>query len=201
MKEHRKLTRDFYTRPVLVVARNCIGKLLVHRTPEGEAAGRIVETEAYRGTRDLAAHSSRGLTKRTAAMFGPPGHAYIYRLYGTCWAMNLVVAEEGRPHAVLIRAIEPVRGVDLMAIRRRKSATSRDLTNGPGKLTEALAITGLDYARDLSGDVLFLEEGEKNRLPIGRSARINVAYAGIWAALPWRFYERNNPYVSVKPRD
>ena len=115
--------------------------------------------------------------------------------------MNLVVAEEGRPHAVLIRAIEPVRGVDLMAIRRRKSATSRELTNGPGKLTEALAITGLDYARDLSGDELFLEEGEKNRLQIGRSARINVAYAGIWAALPWRFYERNNPYVSVKPRD
>jgi DNA-3-methyladenine glycosylase len=201
MLERRKLLRDFYARPVLVVARNCIGKLLVHRTPDGETAGRIVETEAYRGPRDLAAHSSRGLTKRTAAMFGPPGHAYVYRLYGTCWAMNVVVAREGDPHAVLIRAIEPVRGIDLMAARRRKLASSRDLTNGPGKLTEALAITGLDYARDLCGDDLFLEEGEKKPLPISRSARINVEYSGAWADLLWRFYERNNPYVSVKPRD
>ena len=201
MIERPKLSRDFYTRSVLVVARNCIGKLLVHRTPEGETAGRIVETEAYRGPRDLAAHSSRGLTKRTAAMFGPPGHAYVYRLYGTCWAMNLVVAAVGDPHAVLIRAIEPVRGVELMATRRRKLATSRDLTNGPGKLTEALAITGADYARDLCGDVLFLEEDERRGVKIGRSARINVDYAGVWAGRPWRFYERNNRYVSVKPRD
>src|SRR5882672_7090551 len=124
-----RLTRDFYARPVLVVARECIGKVLVHRTAEGETAGRIVEAEAYRGPRDLAAHSSRGLTKRTAAMFGPPGHAYVYRLYGTCWAMNLVVAREGDPHAVLIRALEPVRGIDLMAGRRRRPITSRDLTN------------------------------------------------------------------------
>ncbi len=201
MEEGRKLSRDFYTRPVLVVARNCIGKLLVHRTPEGEAAGRIVETEAYRGPRDLAAHSSRGLTERTKAMFGPPGHAYVYRLYGICWAMNLVVANEGHPHAVLIRALEPVRGIDLMAVRRRKPALSRELTNGPGKLTEALAITGADYARDLCADELFLEDGDRKRLQLGRSARINVSYAGEWAALPWRFYERGNPYVSVKPRD
>jgi DNA-3-methyladenine glycosylase len=201
MIERPKLSRDFYTRSVLVVARNCIGKLLVHRTPEGETAGRIVETEAYRGPRDRAAHSSRGLTKRTAAMFGPPGHAYVYRLYGTCWAMNLVVAAVGDPHAVLIRAIEPVRGVELMASRRRRAANARELTNGPGKLTEALAITGADYARDLCGDVLFLEEDERRAAKIGRSARINVDYAGVWAGRPWRFYERNNRYVSVKPRD
>jgi DNA-3-methyladenine glycosylase len=201
MIERPKLSRDFYTRSVLVVARNCIGKLLVHRTPEGETAGRIVETEAYRGPRDLAAHSSRGLTKRTAAMFGPPGHAYVYRLYGTCWAMNLVVAAVGDPHAVLIRAIEPVRGLELMASRRRRAANARELTNGPGKLTEALAITGADYARDLCGDVLFLEEDERRAAKIGRSARINVDYAGVWAGRPWRFYERNNRYVSVKPRD
>jgi DNA-3-methyladenine glycosylase len=201
MIERPKLSRDFYTRSVLVVARNCIGKLLVHRTPEGETAGRIVETEAYRGPRDLAAHSSRGLTKRTAAMFGPPGHAYVYRLYGTCWAMNLVVAAVGDPHAVLIRAIEPVRGVELMASRRRRAANARELTNGPGKLTEALAITGADYARDLCGDVLFLEEDDRRAAKIGRSARINVDYAGVWAGRPWRFYERNNRYVSVKPRD
>ncbi len=201
MSDPLKLSRDFYARSVLIVARQCIGKILVHRTAEGEAAGRIVETEAYRGPRDLAAHSARGLTRRTAAMFGPPGHAYIYRLYGTCWAMNLVAANVGEPHAVLIRAIEPLRGIDLMAARRRKPATARDLTNGPGKLTEALAITGADYARDLCDDELFLTEDDRRTVKIGRSARINVEYAGLWAVRPWRFYERENPYVSVKPRD
>src|SRR5579863_1495001 len=119
-----KLPREFYSRPVLLVARDCIGKILVHRTPEGETAGRIVEAEAYRGPLDLAAHSRRGLhTKRTTAMFGPPGHAYVYLLYGLSWAMNIVVASEGRPHAVLIRALEPVRGLELMTRRRNKPAT------------------------------------------------------------------------------
>ena len=197
-----KLPREFYARPVLVVARESIGKLLVHRTSEGVAAGRIVEAEAYRGPLDLAAHSSRGLTKRTAAMFGPPGYAYVYFLYGTCWAMNIVAASKGEPHAVLIRALEPVIGLALMARRRRKPPDSRDLTNGPGKLTQALAITGADYGRDLCGDELFLQEAQ-NRRPfrIGRSPRINVHYAGAWAARPWRFYERGNRYVSVRPRD
>lgn len=201
MSNPLKLPRDFYARSVLIVARQCIGKIIVHRTTEGETAGRIVETEAYRGPRDLAAHSARGLTKRTAAMFGPPGHAYVYLLYGTCWAMNLVVANAGEPHAVLIRAIEPIRGIDLMAARRRKPVTSRDLTNGPGKLTEALAITGADYARDLCDDVLFLAQNDDRRaVKIGRSARINVDYAGVWAGRLWRFYERGNRYVSVTPR-
>jgi DNA-3-methyladenine glycosylase len=199
--DQAKLSRDFYARSVLIVARQCIGKILVHRTAEGETAGRIVEAEAYRGPLDLAAHSARGLTRRTAAMYGPPGHAYVYRLYGTCWAMNIVVAEAGEPHAVLIRALEPLRGIDLMAARRRRPATSRDLTNGPGKLTEALAITGADYARDLCADVLYLTDGDRRAAKIGRSARINVAYAGQWAARRWRFYECENPYVSVKPRD
>ncbi len=196
----RRLPREFYARPVLIVARDCIGKILVHRTAAGEAAGRIVECEAYRGPLDLAAHSSRGLTRRTAAMFGPPGHAYIYLLYGISWAINLVVAAEGEPHAVLLRALEPVRGIELMVERRGRPATSRDLTNGPGKLTQALAITGHDYGRDLLGDKLFLEDASPVRR-IGRSPRINVDYAGDWAKRPWRFYERGNRYVSVAPRD
>jgi DNA-3-methyladenine glycosylase len=201
-ENRRKLPREFYAQPVLTVARQCIGKILVHRTPEGEAAGRIVEAEAYRGPQDLAAHSARGLTKRTTAMFGPPGHAYVFLLYGASWAMNLVVASEGKPHAVLIRALEPVRGIELMARRRKKPVTSRELTNGPGKLTSALSITSADYGRDLCGDELFLEESdaEISRGRIGRSPRINVDYAGEWAALPWRFYERGNRYVSVPPR-
>lgn len=183
------------------MARECIGKVIVHRTAEGEAAGRIVEAEAYRGPLDLAAHSARGLTKRTAAMFGPPGRAYLFRLYGRSWAMNLVVAQEGEPHAVLIRAIEPMRGLELMARRRGKPATSRELTNGPGKLTQALAITGADYGRDLCSRRLFLQECARAPNGIGRSARINVDYAGDWAAKRWRFYERGNRYVSVPPRD
>lgn len=200
-RQHVKLPRDFYARPVLIVARECIGKLLVHRTAHGEAAGRIVEAEAYRGPLDLAAHSARGLTRRTAAMFGPPGHAYVYLLYGLSWAMNLVAASEGEPHAVLIRALEPVHGVELMARRRNRPPDSRDLTNGPGKLTQALAITGDDYGRDLCGERLFLAESPGPTGPIGRSARINVAYAGDWALKRWRFYIRGNRYVSVRPRD
>jgi DNA-3-methyladenine glycosylase len=200
-RERARLPRSFYSRPVLAVARDCIGKLLVHRTAAGEAAGRIVEAEAYRGPLDLASHSSRGLTRRTAAMFGPPGHAYVYRLYGTCWAMNLVVAAEGEPHAVLIRALEPVRGIELMARRRRRPPASREMTNGPGKLAEALAITGADYGRDLCGGVLFLEQDDRPRGRVGSSARINVDYAGHWAAKRWRFYERGNRYVSVRPRE
>lgn len=196
-----KLERDFYARPVLEVARACIGKVLVHRSPEGEVAGRIVEAEAYRGPTDRAAHSWRGLTKRTAAMFGPPGHAYVYLLYGVSWAMNLVVAAEGEPHAVLIRALEPLRGIELMASRRGRAPAARELTNGPGKLTHAMAITGADYGCDLCGDRLFLEEADRPRGRIGRSPRINVDYAGTWAAKPWRFYERGNRYVSVRPRD
>lgn len=183
-----------------MVARDCIGKLLVRRDDQGESAGRIVEAEAYRGPRDLAAHSARGLTKRTAAMFGPPGHVYVYLLYGSSWAVNLVAAAVGEPHAVLIRALEPVRGLELMARRRNRPAGSRELTNGPGKLTQALGITGGDYGRDLCGEVLFLEECDRAASAIGRSPRINVDYAGVWAARRWRFYERGNRWVSVPPR-
>jgi DNA-3-methyladenine glycosylase len=134
-------------------------------------------------------------------MFGPPGYAYIYLLYGISWALNLVAAAEGQPHAVLIRSLEPIRGLHLMARRRGKPAPSRALTNGPGKLTQALAISGALYGADLCGDELFLEESDRPVMAIGRSPRINVQYAGIWASKRWRFYERGNPFVSVRPRD
>jgi DNA-3-methyladenine glycosylase len=194
----RKLPRAFYARPVLIVARACIGKILVHRTADGVAAGRIVECEAYRGPTDRAAHSSRGRTKRTEAMFGPPGHAYVYLLYGLSWAFNIVVAKEGEPHAVLVRALEPMVGIDLMARRRGVAKTSRLLTNGPGKLCQALAITGANYGRDLLSDDFCLLDGPRG--PVARSPRINVDYAGVWATRPWRFVERGNRYISVPPR-
>ena len=200
-----RLKLDFYRRPVLVVARDCIGKVLVHRTPEGEAAGRIVEAEAYRGPHDLAAHSARGRrTQRTEVMFGPPGRAYVYQLYGTSWAMNLVVGEEGEPHAVLIRAVEPVRGIELIAQRRDKPMGSRELSNGPGKLTSALGITGAQYGFDLCGELLFLETWEKPAGRICRSPRINMnieTVGQLAARRRWRFYEGGNRYVSVSPRN
>ena len=134
-------------------------------------------------------------------MYGPPGHAYVYLLYGVSWAMNIVTTADGLPHAVLIRAIEPVSGIDLMAQRRHKPPDSRELTNGPGKLTNALAITGADYGRDLCAGELYLERSELPVGRVGRSTRINVDHAGHWASKRWRFYERGNRYVSVKPRD
>jgi DNA-3-methyladenine glycosylase len=194
------LARSFYAREVLAVARDMVGQLIVHRHEEGVVAARIVETEAYRGPDDLAAHSAGGRrTKRTEAMWGPPGHAYMFLLYGMHWAFNAVVAAEGEPHAVLVRAVEPVVGIDVMAVRRNMERGRRELSNGPGKLCAALGLDRGAYGADLCGDRLFLAAGEAGQ--IGRSARINIAYAGAWVNKPWRFYERGNRYVSVKPRD
>ena len=181
------------------MAEECIGKVLVHVTKEGVTAGRIVESEAYAGPEDLAAHSARGRrTTRTEAMFGPPGHAYMFLLYGMHWAFNAVVGPAGQPHAVLIRAIEPTLGQALMAARRGVPARSRELTNGPGKLCAALGLDRAAYGLDLCGEELFLTEGPHGA--IGTSPRINVDYAGEWAKKPWRFFERDNRYVSVAPR-
>jgi DNA-3-methyladenine glycosylase len=187
---------------VLAVARACVGQILVTRRPDGVAAGRIVEAEAYRGPDDLAAHSAGGRrTHRTEVMFGRAGHAYVFLIYGMHWAFNVVVAEEGQPHAVLIRAIEPALNAELMARRRGIGPLRREVCNGPGKLCAALDLTGDDYGKDLcspEGDV-FLAAG-RGRPRIGVSERINVDYAGDWARRPWRFYEKGNPYVSVAPR-
>jgi DNA-3-methyladenine glycosylase len=195
-----RLPRGFYERPVLVVARDCIGKVLVHETPEGVVAGRIVETEAYRGPEDLAAHSARGrITKRTQVMFGPPAHAYMFLLYGMHWAFNIVAGPEGHPHAVLVRALEPLVGAEIMAARRGVSGKSVTLCNGPGKLCAALGLDGSAYGLDLCTGPLYLAPGQRGA--VGRSPRINVDYAGSWAKKPWRFHERGNRYVSVPPRD
>ena len=203
MRELAPLPRDFYARPVLEVARDAIGKIVVHASDEGVAAGRIVEAEAYRGPEDLAAHSARGRrTRRTEVMWGPPGHAYVFLLYGMHWAFNLVTTAEGAPHAVLVRAVEPLPPLELICRRRGMAAYRRELTNGPGKVCAALGLDGRHYGLDLCGPTLFLAEGVGTRKPrIGRSPRINVDYAGAWAKRPWRFYERGNRFVSVRPRD
>ena len=194
------LPRAFYERPVLDVARDCVGMVLARQTPEGLASGRIVEAEAYRGPEDLAAHSAGGRrTRRTEVMYGRAGHAYVYLLYGMHWAFNIVAGKEGEPHAVLVRALEPVAGIELMARRRGLDPARRELTNGPGKVCAALALTGAEYGIDLCAhSELYLMWGHAGAL--GRSPRINVDYAGAWAKRPWRFYERGNRYVSVSPR-
>ena len=198
--ELEPLPRAFYARPVLDVARACIGAIVVHQTAEGLASGRIVEAEAYRGPEDLAAHSARGRrTRRTEAMWGPPGHAYMFLLYGMHWAFNLVTGAEGEPHAVLVRALEPLPPRELMARRRGMAPTRRELSNGPGKVCAAMGLGGDHYGADLCSPPLFLAAGPRG--PIARSPRINVDYAGAWAERPWRFYERGNRYVSVRPRD
>ena len=193
------LPRAFYDREVLDIAPELIGKILVHRSAEGTTAGRIIECEAYRGPEDLAAHSVGGRrTRRTEAMFGPPGKTYMFLLYGVNWAFNVVVAAEGSPHAILIRAIEPIHGLDLMSKRRGVEAHRTILTNGPGKLTSAMGLHASHYNEDLCSSRLFIAHGESKE--VGVSPRINVDYAGEHAALPWRFYERGNRYVSVSPK-
>jgi DNA-3-methyladenine glycosylase len=190
----------FYERPVLRVARDLIGAVLVHRSADGVAAGRIVETEAYRGPADRAAHSAGGRrTERTEAMWGPPGRAYMFMLYGVHWAFNVVVGGEGQPHAVLVRAVEPLPPLELMGRRRGMPATRRELTNGPGKVCAALGLDRGHYGVELSSRTLYIAPGLRG--PVGRGPRINVDYAGAWARKPWRFYERGNRYVSVAPRD
>ncbi|HUN72804.1 MAG TPA: DNA-3-methyladenine glycosylase [Steroidobacteraceae bacterium] len=191
MPPARKITRPFYARDTLTVARELIGMHLVHAEGGSIRAGRIVETEAYRGPQDLAAHSARGRTARTEVMFGPAGHAYVYFIYGFWHCLNIVTEAEGVPHAVLLRALEPVTGI-------------ADKTWGPGLLCRAMHIDKKLNGADLCGDSLWLERppASDRRPPrVARSARIGVDYAGEWARRPWRFYDRDSRYVStVSPR-
>jgi DNA-3-methyladenine glycosylase len=195
----RALPRAFYARPVLTVARDLIGKVLVHRSGEGTVAGRVVEAEAYRGPLDRAAHSYGGRrTARTEAMFGPPGYAYIFLVYGLHYQFNVVVADVELPHAVLIRGIEPTYGLESMAARRRLGVHDRRLCNGPGKLCQAFGLGREHYGHDLCSRQLYLTDGPRGK--VGRSQRIGVDYAGPWAARAWRYFELGNPHVSVVPR-
>lgn len=181
----RKLPATFFDRGTLSVARALIGVHLVHRDRGRLRAGRIVETEAYLGPRDLAAHSSRGRTARTEVMFGPAGHAYVYLIYGMWHCLNVVTARIGTPQAVLLRALEPVAGV-----------TGR--TSGPGLLCRALRVDRRFNGVSLWGDVLWLSPPMADAAPvrIGRSPRIGVDYAGVWAQRPWRFFDRASDCLS-----
>lgn len=183
-----KLPRAFFARSTLAVARELIGMHLVHDDGDRVRAGRIVETEAYLGPRDLAAHSARGRTARTEVMFGPPGHAYVYFVYGFWNCLNVVTAAPGVPHAVLLRALEPLAGIS-------------ERTWGPGLLCRAMHIDRRLNGVDLAGNVLWLERARVRAPPVrvARSPRIGVDYAGEWAQRPWRFFDRASAYVSTAP--
>ncbi|HWP02384.1 MAG TPA: DNA-3-methyladenine glycosylase [Gemmatimonadaceae bacterium] len=183
----------FYDRDTEIVARELLGATLLCRTPEGVAAGRIVETEAYLGPHDPACHAARGITPRNRALHGPPGTAYVYFIYGMHWCVNAVTREEGHGSAVLIRAIEPLEGVELMQ-RRRARADLRELTNGPGKVCQALGIDGRFNGMPLyQGPLLILEGTRPARSRIAVAPRIGIRHAADW---PLRFFELGNPYVS-----
>lgn len=188
MAPSRRLPRNFYLQGTLTVARELLGMHLVHRTGGALRVGRIVETEAYQGPGDRAAHSSRGRTARTEVMFGPAGHAYVYFIYGFWHCLNVVTAAEGVPHAVLLRALEPVRAVTGRAC-------------GPGLLCRAMDIDRSLNGVDLCSGPLWIERPSRPRpVRIGHSPRIGVDYAGPWARRPWRFFDRDSPHVSRKPR-
>lgn len=191
------LPADFYDRGTEEVARHLLGAVLVHDAPDGTAAGRIVETEAYLGEHDAACHAAAGRTRRTAPLYGPPGHAYIYFIYGVHWCFNAVTRAEGLPSAVLVRALEPVAGESLMRARRPGASRVVDLTNGPGKLCAALGITGALDCAPLDRGPLRVHAGE----PVADSdvdvtPRIGIRRAADW---PLRWLMRGNPYVSRTP--
>ena len=190
------LSREFFDRPVLRVAPDLLGRLLVRRYRGRRLAGRIVEVEAYGGLQDAASHARCGPTPRNRVMFGPPGHSYVYQIYGLHCCLNLVCEPQGQAAAVLIRALEPVEGEDVMAALR-PGRSRREWTSGPGRLCRALALDRRHDGLELPSPGLWLEAGEPlPRKRQARSPRIGVAYAGEAARWLHRFYERGNPFVS-----
>ena len=190
-----KLSRNFYLRSGIEVAKDLIGKKLVHNSAEGSTAGIIVEVEAYIGKIDAAAHAYKGKTKRIEIIFGDGGFAYIYLIYGKNICMNVVANAKEIPDAILIRALQPVEGIKLMQERRQKN-NLRELCNGPGKLTQAMAITKNHYGTNLCGNEIFIENVEDFQPEIIATPRINIDYAGDAANFLWRFIQKGCSYIS-----
>ncbi|MBX6332272.1 MAG: DNA-3-methyladenine glycosylase [Gemmatimonadaceae bacterium] len=192
------LPRRFYARDTERVARELLGAVLCCRTPDGWAAGRIVETEAYLGEHDPACHAAVGPTERNRWLYGPPGIAYVYFIYGVHWCFNAVTRDTGWPAAVLVRAIEPIEGLDLMRERRGHPARERDLTNGPGKLCAALGITGAMSGWRLYDSPLTIHRGiDIPDADVITTPRIGITRAAEW---PLRWLVKDSPYVSRTPR-
>ncbi len=191
------LPRSFYNRDTVQVAKDLLGAYLVRELEGRLLVGRIVETEAYVGPDDRASHASVGRTSRNAAMFGPPGYAYVYVIYGVHHCLNVVTEREGFPAAVLIRALEPIEGIEVMR-KLRGGRPDRELTNGPGKLCQALAIDLRFYGHDLCAgrEVWIASDGLRPGEDVVQAPRVGVRGDERALTVPWRFAIKGNPYVS-----
>ena len=190
----RVLPRAFYERETEIVAREMLGTVLECETSAGIASGIIVETEAYLGEHDLACHAAAGRTARTEPLYGPPGTSYVYFIYGMYWCFNAVTRAEGLPSAVLVRAVEPLAGIDLMRKRRSRVRNEVDLTSGPGKLCTALGIDGSMSAKTLQRKPLVIREGQSvpdDKVEV--TTRIGITKSADW---PLRWIVKGNRYVS-----
>lgn len=200
------LNREFYNRDSLTVAKELLGKTLVHETGGVTIKAKIVETEAYMGVTDRAAHSYGGRrTPRVEVMYGDPGHSYVYLIYGMYHCLNTVTNAPGTPEAVLIRAAEPTEGFEYMAAARYgkpyaslNEKQKRGLTNGPGKLCDAFAISRTQNGLDLCSSRLYIADTGQHDFKITRARRVGIDYAGEAKEYLWRFYMENNGYVSVQ---
>lgn len=196
----RKLPRNFYLKDALFLSKEILGKHLVHNSPSGKTIGKIVETEAYLGEDDPASHTyGRGVTERTKVHYKEGGYAYVYQIYGMYFCFNIVCGKRGEPYCVLIRALEPVEGIEIMEKRRKMYSLDnlRELTNGPGKLCQAMGITKALYGENLCGNILYLLEGEKIKPSlIASTPRIGIDYTGEAKHYPWRFFIKGNGFVS-----
>jgi DNA-3-methyladenine glycosylase len=188
----------FYDRPTEVVARELLGSVLQCTTADGVTRARIVETEAYTGPDDPACHAAAGLTQRTTHLFGPPGFAYVYFIYGMYWCFNAVTRERGHGAAVLVRAVRPLDGLELMRSRRAHVRSDRELTNGPGKLCLAMGITGAMTGTSLRDGPVIIRAGDAiPEKDVIVTPRIGITKAADW---PMRFFVRDDPWVSPTPK-
>ena len=194
-----RLKQEFYQKDAVQAARDLLGKIIVRKYDGKIIKVKIVETEAYCGAEDKASHAHNNKkTKRTAPMFKKGGHAYIYLIYGMYYCLNVVTAAENNPHAVLIRGVEPLKGLKYIKENRQiKSSRSKDLTNGPGKLSQALKIDkSFDGCNLVENNSLYLTDGGTEDFEIESSPRVNIDYAEEYKDKKWRFLIKNNKYVS-----
>lgn len=202
----KRINRQFYLQPTLKVAKELLGKYFIYQTRQGKLVGKIVETEAYLGPQDRASHAfGNKKTLRNQAEYLKGGHIYIYLVYGMYWQLNISTASEGKPECVLIRSLEPIEGISQMAKNRKiepftkSGAINPNLTNGPGKLCQAMKLDKSHYGLDLvkSGQVYLEDRGEKIlKSAVKTGPRIGIDYAGSWKNKPWRFYFKNSCFVS-----
>lgn len=188
----KMLRHDFYAKNTVIVAKELLGKLIYHKINGFELSAKIVETEAYTQN-DPACHACRGITERNKVMFKAGGFVYVYFTYGNHWLLNFVTGKEGAGEAVLIRAVEPVKGIDVMRKFRPNIKRDIDLTNGPGKLVQALGITKDHYGLDLTGGHFHVKDSGEKPCKIVTTTRIGISDG---CRLPYRFYIKDNPFVS-----